>query len=270
MAHLVELDRETREFYVRSLRLLNGSGIPFQVGGAYAMARYTGIERHTKDLDLFVTAADADRVLRLFSDAGLPAGLTFPHWLGKVYAREDEESPFLDIIFGSGNGLARVDAEWMRRGVEDVVMGEPVRLCPPEEILWSKAFIMERERFDGADVAHLIRAHGDRLDWEHVLTRFGPHWRVLFSHLVLFRYVYPGERAKVPAWVEARLRRRLEDEGDTPPVGSEGPVCFGTFLSREQYLVDLRQWGYRDARVERGAMTPREVDDWTAAIGHIR
>ena len=60
---------------------------------------------------------------------------------------------------------------------------------------------MERERYDGADVAHLLRAHGDRLDWPRLLRRFGPHWRVLLSHLVLFGFIYPGERALVPAWV---------------------------------------------------------------------
>ena len=31
--------------------------MPFLVGGAYAFARYTGIERHTKDFDVFVRAA---------------------------------------------------------------------------------------------------------------------------------------------------------------------------------------------------------------------
>ena len=42
-----------------------------------------------------------------------------------------------------------------------------------EETLWSKAFVMERERYDGADVAHLILAHGERLDWDT------PVWRGL-------------------------------------------------------------------------------------------
>jgi hypothetical protein len=32
---------------------------------------------------------------------------------------------------------------------------------------------MERERFDGADVAHIILAYGDRLDWRRLLERFG-------------------------------------------------------------------------------------------------
>jgi hypothetical protein len=38
-------------------------------------------------------------------------------------------------------------------------------------------------------------------------------------------------------------------------------------LSREQYLVDVERFGYRDARVEPlGRMTPEELDVWTAAI----
>ena len=40
-----------------------------------------------------------------------------------------------------------------------------VLVAPAEESLWCKAFVMERERFDGADVAHIILAYGDRLDW---------------------------------------------------------------------------------------------------------
>lgn len=38
------------------------------------------------------------------------------------------------------------------------VLGIPVQLCPPEEMLWSKSYVMERERYDGAEVMHLLRA----------------------------------------------------------------------------------------------------------------
>jgi hypothetical protein len=261
----VELDPPTREFYRQCLRLLNGSGIPYAVGGAYALDRLTGIARHTKDLDVFVTPADAPRVLCAFADAGHRTEMTFPHWLGKVFAPDVDA--FLDVIFRSGNGLTEVDESWLRRGVEDEVVGEPVRLSPPEEMIWSKAFVMERERFDGADIAHLIRALGDRLDWARLLDRFGAHWRVLLCHLILFGYVYPGDRDKTPRWVEAELLRRLAAEGD-PDAAAK--VCQGTFLSREQYLVDLRRWGYRDARLDQGSMSPRDVAHWTAAIGTMR
>jgi hypothetical protein len=44
-------------------------------------------------------------------------------------------------------------------------------------------------------------------------------------------------------------------------------VCQGTLLSRAQYLVDVDEWGYEDARMQpRGAMTEDQVRQWTAAI----
>lgn len=260
----VELEPRTREFYQRSLRRMNASGIPYQVGGAYALARYTGVERHTKDLDLFVKPDDAPRILDLFAGAGHLTEMTYPHWLGKVF----QDDAFLDIIFRSGNGLAEVDDEWMSHGAAGTVMGEPVRLCPAEEMVWQKAFILERERCDVADVAHLIRAGGEGLDWDRLLRRFGPHWRVLLGHVILFGYIYPSERARIPERVEAELFGRLAEEqaAGAPRSPDAAPVCQGTFLSRAQYLVDLNEWGYRDARIVRGAMTPGDVAHWTAAI----
>jgi hypothetical protein len=266
-----DLDPKIRDFYQRSLRLMKGSGIPFLLGGAYALARYTGVVRHTKDLDLFVKPADVERTMAHFADAGYSTERSFPHWLAKVYVGD----AFVDVIYSSGNGLAEVDDNWFRHAVEDEVMGEQVGLCPVEEIIWSKAFVMERERFDGADIAHLIRARGDQLDWDQLVRRFGPHWRVLLAHLVLYGYIYPDERSRVPDRVSDDLLGRLaaERNGGAPqpaPAGEngrEGHVCQGTFLSREQYLIDLGEWGYRDPRTgPLGKMTGDDVAQWTAAI----
>src|SRR5581483_1635139 len=174
----------TRAFYCRAIAALTAAGRPFLVGGAYAFARYTGIERHTKDLDVFVHRRDVDAVFRTLEAAGCATELTFPHWLGKARWCDD----FVDVIFSSGNGVAEVDDEWFAHGVEDAVLGLPVRLVPPEEMIWSKAFIMERERYDGADVAHLLRARAPELDWARLLARFDDYWRVLLSHLVLFGF----------------------------------------------------------------------------------
>ena len=48
------------EFYVRTLTVLNEAGIPYLIGGAYAMGTLAGIERHTKDIDIFVRRRDRD------------------------------------------------------------------------------------------------------------------------------------------------------------------------------------------------------------------
>ena len=50
------------------------------------------------------------------------------------------------------------------------------------------------------------------------------------------------------------------------PDQGEARTCFGTLLSREQYLADVAQLGYHDARLARGHMTPEAVEIWTRAI----
>lgn len=127
-----------------------------------------------------------------------------------------------------------------------------------------KAYIMERERFDGADIAHILRCCAADIDWPHLVRRFGPDWRVLLSHLVLFGYIYPGERTLVPAAVMEELITRLRSEATT--VGPER-LCRGTLLSRQQYLVDVQEWGFRDARLqERVQMSDDDIAQWTDAI----
>ncbi len=112
---------------------------------------------------------------------------------------------------------------------------------------------------------HLLQARAEDLDWERLLGRFGEDWRVLLSHLVLFGFVYPTERERVPRWVMRRLLDRLRDELDVPGAGDR--VCRGTLVSREQYLYDLEVLGYRDARLlPDGTMTAEEIDLWTARI----
>jgi hypothetical protein len=247
-------------FYLDVLTRLQGAGIPFLIGGAFALSRYSSIHRDTKDLDVFVKPEDMPRALALMRQCGYRAEMPFPHWLGKVY--DAGGAHFIDLIFSSGNGVARVDDLWFERAVHDEVLGMKVGLCPAEEIIWSKAFIQERERFDGADVLHLFHALGASLDWNRLLARFQDHWPVLFGHVVLFRYVYPDSRDRIPGWVVRDLAWRFSAE--QPPAAH---VCRGTLLSREQYLWDLERLRYEDARLEpRGAMTREEIEIWTKAI----
>lgn len=256
-----QLEPGTRAFYRRAIAVMQDAQVPFLVCGAYAFEVYTGIARHTKDLDIFVRKQDCAQALRTFAAEGYTTELTFPHWLAKAYGGGD----FVDIIFSSGNGLCPVDDSWFAHAVEAEVVGMPVKLCPPEEIIWQKAFVMERERFDGADVVHLLRALSRSLDWERLVKRFEAHWRVLLAHLVLHGYIYPTHRDDVPDAVLNELLGRLRD--DAPAGASTMPLCHGPMLSREQYLPDLERWGYIDARLRPwGNMSSEEIDQWTVPI----
>ena len=255
------LDPGTRHIYVTALRTLREADIEFMVGGAHALAPYTGVVRDTKDLDVVLRRRDCEPALAALEAAGFATELTFSHWLAKAHAGDR----FIDLIFSSGNCVAPVDDDWFAHAVPGEVLGVPTLLCPPEEMIWSKAFIMERERYDGADVAHLLLACGPRLDWRRLLERFGRRWRVLLSHLILFGFIYPGERTTIPGTVMRELLRRLRRERGRPPC--EERVCDGPLISRQQYLLDVTQGGYVDGRLApRGEMTAAEIADWTAAI----
>jgi hypothetical protein len=258
------LSGAVRSFYTRTLVALNGTGIPFLVGGAYALQRYTGVERHTKDFDLYVRPGDLERILDALKSRGCRTEVTFSHWLAKAY-RGDH---FFDIIYSSGNGLGTIDDDWFSHGVSDTVLDVPVRLVPVEELIWHKAFVMERERFDGADIAHLLRARGRTLDWPRLLGRFeGAMGRLLLVHLILFGYIYPGDRESVPAEVIRDLIDRLDRPDGTLVARGGELLCRGTLLSREQYLPDIGWWGYRDARLQPdGPLTAEQIAHWTAAI----
>ena len=235
----------------RAIHLMQVAGVPFLVGGAYAFAHYTGVYRDTKDLDLFLRPADTERALEVLAADGWRTEHHPDGWLAKGYKGEY----FVDLIFSSGNGVAVVDAEWFERAHLGRVFGQEVQLVPAEEMIWSKAFVMERERFDGADVNHLLRALGPRLDWDHLLQRFERYWEVLLAQLLLFRFAYPSDRDVVPDRVMTDLLSRTVETLKTG--AEEDRVCRGDLLSRVNYRLDIDRWGYGSGRerdeLQRGA-----------------
>src|SRR4051812_15262276 len=254
------VETPSRLFYRDAMEVLNRAKVPFLVGGAFAFIHQAGIDKSTKDLDIFARPADVQRLLEACAAAGYQTELVFSHWLAKIRSPEG----FIDVIFSSGNGVAPVDDGWFQHATSGTVLDVDVKIAPAEETIWSKAFVMERERYDGADVAHLILAHAERMDWQRLLERFGGHWRVLLAHLVLYGFIYPSARSRVPSSVMQELVSRLQTEQGGTDAAE--PVCYGTLLSWSQYLGDVLGGSFRDARVRPyGNLTAEEVARWTSA-----
>jgi hypothetical protein len=258
--------RSMNDFCKDIIRLLTEHGIEFLVGGYDAFRDHTGISRETKDFDLITRPADVAVVIQLCREAGYGAELVFKHWLAKIHDQEN----FIDLIFNSGNGVCAVDDKWFARAAVRPIFDLPVKIIPVEELIWQKAYIMERERYDGADIAHLLLKCANQINWEHLLDRFGPDWRVLLSHLLLFGFIYPAKRGLLPRNVVTELLHRVESEQlADPPVAN---LCNGPLLSRSQFISDLEENGFRDSRLgDRNAMTAEDVKEWTAAaVGEQR
>ncbi len=255
------LDLPTRRFYLAALEVLDRSRVAYCVAGAYALAAHAGIVRHTKDLDIFLKREDVKRAMEAFEDAGYRTERTHPHWLAKAFANEPAADAFVDLIFRAASGMWEVDDEWLGHARPGKVVGRLAPLCPAEELIWSKAMVMERHRFDGADIAHVIHSLGPRLDWDRMLRRCLGHDAILLGHLAFYRYIYPHEPDYVPADVMRELLRRVCEQPKSPV-----PVCRGTMLSWEQYLPDVKQRGMVDGRLRPwGKLTQDEIDTWTKA-----
>src|SRR4051812_9710234 len=164
---VAERSRHQGELHARgrAIELLSDAQVPFVVGGAYAYATYTGIYRDTKDLDLFPRKRDAGRALEVLELDGWRTERTDEVWLYKAFKGEW----FVDFIFSSGNGVAVVDEDWFENAKTATVFGHRCLVAPAEEMIWSKAFVNERERYDGADVNHLLLKAGRQMDWERMM-----------------------------------------------------------------------------------------------------
>jgi hypothetical protein len=77
--------------------------------------------------------------------------------------------------------------------------------------------------------------------------------------------IYPQERQCVPDWVMESFTSMVMEE-QTQQIRDSKKICYGTLLSRAQYLTDIHKWGYGDARKELGYVGEEDIDFWTAAI----
>lgn len=230
----------SQDFYKEALGLLDECGVEYMLGGAFAIFNYTGLFRDTKDLDIFVRPRDYTAVLKFFADRGYEVVVYDVRWLAKIFKGDY----FIDVIFNSVNNICRVDDQWFERATEGIFCETKVKFLPAEELIWCKSYVCNRERYDGADINHVLLKVGKTLDWKHLLGRMDPHWHLLLTIVVMFQFVYPSEFTDiVPKWLFDELVRRANEQYELPPPHER--VCRGPMIDNTQYSVDVREWNYK-------------------------
>ena len=234
------LDPRTSETFGLALDGLTKAKARFVVAGAFALHAYTGLWRSTKDLDLSCRPEDSDEILRNLEQLGFTTHVEERHWLGKAH----REGALVDVIWGCGNWACFVDDRWFETAQEHDVLGSSVLVMSPEDLILSKAYVAGRERFDGTDISHLLHACGPTIDWDLLIDRFADHWPLLLHYLVLYRFVYPEDRARVPATLIHELSRRIGTDAEV----RDGLSFRGPLLDRYGYLFDLDEHALTDPR----------------------
>jgi hypothetical protein len=227
-------------FSAELLRLLNKTRIPYRVGGTCAVNVYVGLCRYTKDLDVFCRPGDYPRILQAAKGAGFHIEVEDERWIAKIRRGKH----FCDVVFGSANMAAPINDLWFSDGQDARIFHVPVKLLGPTELIWSKVFIIDRVKCDINDVTHLILTQHKHVNWRRLLKYMDMHWEVLLIHLLYFRYVYPFKRSVVPRWLMNELFGRLRAQVEMPQPRKR--VCRGRIFSRDDYHIDITQWGFAD------------------------
>jgi hypothetical protein len=231
------IDADQAAVFAHWIRILERTGIAYAVGGAFAVHSYTSIWRNTKDLDVFVRPEDLKLVLEAMRDDGFPGAVIDVFWLAKIFSG----TLFMDLIFGLQNNCIRIDSEWFRSARTEKVLGATTRIIGIEELIASKMYVARRDRFDGADIVHLIRSARGRISWERLLELVKDDHLLLLWHLLLFNYVYPGHADFLPRELMVELFERVRKswEAKTDPR-----KFLGMILDPPRFSIDCEAFDY--------------------------
>ena len=218
------------QLYGEVIQTARARGIPFALGGAFALATYTGYWRDTKDLDVYVLPQDRERMIEVVTGVGLSDFFDqkpYDRWW--IY-RAANGCAIVDVIWAMANRRAQIDDLWLS-GPEVNIRGELVRVLPAEAALWDKLYIMQRDRCDWPDVMNLIYSAGADIDWEYLLRRIGDDAPLLAGALSVFRWMAPGRAQCLPGWLWGRLGLPAMPDGQLTEIDA-----------RRVSLLDSRPW----------------------------
>jgi hypothetical protein len=208
---------EQKALYEQVVAEAQARGVRFAFGGAFAAAVYKGRWRDTKDMDLYVMPEDREEMIEVLAVCGMRDYFDLLPYDRKWIYRGYADGVIVDIIWAMANQRTTVDERWLTAGPEVEFGGETVRVVAPEELLWSKLYVMQRERCDWPDVLNLIHAMGPALDWRHLLERVGEDAALLKGVLSVFQWLSPDRAMELPKWlwpaVDRASLRSLQTSG---------------------------------------------------------
>jgi len=157
-------DEQIERALAEAVQAIEQKGLPYLLMGGAGSVTF-GRPRTTDDVDLFVRADDARRVLDVLQAAGFDTTETDLSWLHKAF----RYGVLVDVIFRSAGGIY-LDDEMLRRGHRRTYRGTDALIMCPEDLVVIKALASSeaatRHWYDA--LALIARC---ALDWNYLLDR---------------------------------------------------------------------------------------------------
>ncbi len=216
--------------YACVLTHMCSKGIPFALGGGLALGYYTDHLRRSKDLDIYVRPEDRHEVIDVVNRCGMNDYYDVSSYdRGWIY-RAHLDGVIVDTIWAMANKRTQVDDVWLD-GPQVQLCGQTLPVIPPEELIWSKLYVLQRDRCDWPDIINLIGATGPELDWEHLLSRVAEDLPLLKGVMSIFSWLAPQQALRIPKRVWSTLELPL-------PVIQSDPAG----RPSRKDLLDTRPW----------------------------
>jgi hypothetical protein len=174
---------------------------------------YTGVGRYTKDLDLYILPEHREWAIDVMGQCGLEDYFDIKPYNREWIYRAFNGDIIVDSIWAMANRRADVDTAWLERGPVIRMFDQEFPVIPPEELIWSKLYVLQRDRCDWPDILNLICATGPSLDWNHLLRRVEDDLPLVKGLVSVFSWVSPERAKQLPSWIWKKLDL-------APPAGS--------------------------------------------------
>jgi hypothetical protein len=185
--------------------------------------------RPSKDLDLYVLPQQKDRLIGVLLDLGLQDYYDKSPYDRSWIFRSTKNDEIVDVIWTMANHRTEVDQNWIRCGPEVEFGGERIKLIPVEELIWSKLYVLQRDRSDWPDVINLIDRSLHTIDWHRLFDRLGEDAPLLASVLGVYGWLRPEQIEHLPEWLRAKVYA---------PFKPADP----NLTKRRAALIDSRPW----------------------------
>lgn len=181
------------------------AGVPFLLGGAMALAAFTGHWRNTKDVDVIIRPRDREAAIAAVRAIGFEDYFERQAYDRSWLFRAFRNGVLFDIIWELPNHRVEIDDSWFERAPSLRLRERVFATAPAEELVRVKLYVMQRERCDWVDVLNVLACTADRLDWQWLVRRMDRDLPLLQAALVLFAWMCPGRTKGIPEWVRTQF-----------------------------------------------------------------
>jgi len=206
-----------RDAYMSALSALNDGGVPYMLGGAFAVYHYSGWLRHTHDMDVYLTPDQVDDAVRVVRAAGF-TDLGEQAEGDNAWIYHAGKGPIIvDLIWRFANLVEYITPDWLERASRGEFLEQPTLFLPLEELIWMKAFVVNRHRCDWPDIFKIVQAQCSRIDWDRLVGLLAHDALLLAAITDVFDWLRPDLRDCIPEHVRHVFDKARESRTAPPP-----------------------------------------------------